>query len=76
MKIITIPKRIADAIFYKKECAFVRAVSIIESAESEALCCDGGARGGNNITVTVILILKLRRICGRNNRTCGAHQYC
>ena len=43
MKIITIPERIADAIFDKKECAFVGAESIIESAEPEALCCDGGS---------------------------------
>jgi hypothetical protein len=42
-KIITIPERIANVIFDQKECAFVGAESIFESAEPEALCCDGGA---------------------------------
>jgi hypothetical protein len=44
-EMITIPERIADVIFYKKECAFVGRESELAQADSEpeALCCDGVA---------------------------------
>jgi hypothetical protein len=42
-EIITIPERIADVIFDKKECAFVGRESELAQTEPEALCCDGGA---------------------------------
>ena len=38
-----LPKTIADYIFGKEECAFVGQESELNSAEPEALCCDGGA---------------------------------
>jgi hypothetical protein len=43
MKIITISKIIADVNFGWKESAFVGQESEHDSAETEALCCDGGA---------------------------------
>ena len=42
-EIITIPDSIANAIFDLKESAYVGRESELNSAEPEALCCDGGA---------------------------------
>jgi hypothetical protein len=42
-EIIIISRKIADEFFEWKECAFVRQESELDSAEPEALCCDGGA---------------------------------
>ena len=42
-EIITIPDSIANAIFNLKESAYVGRESELNSAEPEALCCDGGA---------------------------------
>ncbi len=40
---IVLSKRIADYIFGREECAFVGQESELNSAETEALCYDGGA---------------------------------
>ena len=42
-EIIEISDNVANAIFYEKEYAFVGRESELNSAEPEALCCDGGA---------------------------------
>ena len=42
-KKIILSKRIADYIFGREECAFVGQESDLNSAEPEALCCDGGS---------------------------------
>ncbi len=54
-----ISKRIADVILESKGCAFVGQESELETAEPEALCCDGRA---THIHLRTLIAQKLQNV--------------